>query len=280
MNNKHPEAETGTVFTPNEVRQWIARARSYRPVVPKEVSDYMVGAYVRMRQQQKRDESNKKAFTHTSPRTLLGVLRLSQALARLRFADSVISEDVDEALRLTEVSKASLYGDERARGDQTPSSKIYHLVRGMKDAASATVADGSGELDLRRVRERVLAKGFTEDQFQEAVEEYALIDVSLVKSVFCGFMLTVIARCGKLLLKELVSYSSRREKMTMRMMSEAGEQCDGFSKAGVCLNYGDYRQCEHVVCYLVWHLPLTSLCFISCPQGRLYLCRSLCANCP
>lgn len=203
IHNKHPEATTGVVFTPNEVRQWVSRARSYRPVVPKEVSDYMVGAYVRMRQQQKRDESTKRAFTHTSPRTLLGVLRISQALARLRFADAVITEDVDEALRLVEVSKASLYTDERGRGDQTPSSKIYHLVRGMKDSGAAAVGDGSGELDLRRVRERVLAKGFTADQFEEAVDEYSLLDVSFTHSLPFLHILMLFNRCGKLLQKVL-----------------------------------------------------------------------------
>jgi DNA replication licensing factor MCM7 len=184
IHNKHPEAESGVVFSPNEVRQYIARARSYRPTVPKEVSDYMVGAYVRMRQQQKRDENTKRAFTHTSSRTLLGVLRISQALARLRFADAVITEDVDEALRLVEVSKASLYSDERGRGDFSPSSKIYHLISAMKESGAAAVDDGSGELDLRRVRERVLAKGFTEDQYDEAIDEYALLDVSFSPPYF------------------------------------------------------------------------------------------------
>lgn len=129
MHNKHPEAAGGVVFTPAEVRQWVARARSYRPVFPKEVSHYLEGVYVRMRQQQKRDEGSQKQFTHTSPRTLLGIMRLSQALARLRFAEEVIMEDVDEALRLVEVSKASLYAEDRNRDDYTPSSKIYHLVR-------------------------------------------------------------------------------------------------------------------------------------------------------
>ncbi|KAH5414991.1 DNA replication licensing factor MCM7 [Parastagonospora nodorum] len=178
MHNKHPEVQGGIVFSPAEVRQWVARARSYRPNVPKEVSDYMVGAYVRMRQQQKRDEGSKKAFTHTSPRTLLGVLRLAQALARLRFADEVISEDVDEALRLTEVSKASLYADDNRRDDYTPSSKIYHLIKSMEASGAAAVGDGTrGEMDLRRVRERVLAKGFTADQFEQAIDEYAMLDV-------------------------------------------------------------------------------------------------------
>jgi len=131
-----------------------------------------------MRQQHKRNEASKRAFTHTSPRTLLGVLRLGQALARLRFAEEVVAEDIDEALRLIEVSKASLYEDGRNRGDQTPSSKIYHLVVAMRASGAAAVGDGSGELDLRRVRERVLAKGFTEGQFEEAVDEYAMLDVS------------------------------------------------------------------------------------------------------
>ncbi|MCJ1406616.1 Mcm2-7 hexameric complex component [Ptychographa xylographoides] len=177
MNNKHPETE-GVVFTPHEVRQYIAQARSWRPTVPKHVSDYMVGAYVRMRQQQKRDEGGKKHFTHTSPRTLIGIVRLSQALARLRFSDQVVADDVDEALRLVEVSKASLYNESRSGGDQSPSSKIYNLIRAMKDSGAAAVGDGSrGELSIKKVRERIIAKGFTEDQFSQTLDEYALLDV-------------------------------------------------------------------------------------------------------
>lgn len=180
IHNSHPQAQEGDlIFTPAEVRQWIARARTFRPVVPKSVSDYLVGAYVRMRQQQKRDESAKRQFSHASPRTLLGVVRLSQALARLRFSDVVVTEDVDEALRLVEVSKASLYENSRGQGDQTPSSKIYHLIRGMAASGAAAVGSGRrGELSMQRVRERVLAKGFTEDQFEDAITEYSLLDVS------------------------------------------------------------------------------------------------------
>jgi DNA replication licensing factor MCM7 len=178
----------------------------------------MVGAYVRMRQQQKRDEGSKKQFTHTSPRTLLGVLRLSQALARLRFAETVITEDVDEALRLTEVSKASLYADDRNRDDHTPSSRIYHLIRAMAASGAAAVGDGSrGELDLRRVRERVLAKGFTDDQFEQAIDEYALLDV---RSFFpCQNrirLLMVPHRSGKRLLRAR-GWCSLRRVMRMRI---------------------------------------------------------------
>jgi len=47
-------------------------------------------------------------MTFTSARNLLGILRLSTALARLRLSDSVEKDDVAEALRLLEMSKDSL----------------------------------------------------------------------------------------------------------------------------------------------------------------------------
>ena len=185
MHNRHPDAEAGAVvFSPHEVRQYVAQARSYRPTLPKTVSDYMIGAYVRMRQQQKRDEGGKKHFTHTSPRTLLGVIRLSQALARLRFSELVDTADVDEALRLIEVSKASLYNEQRNTSDQTPSSRIYNLVRGYRDSGALAVGDGSrGELSLQRVNERLVAQGFTQDQIAHAIDEYSLLDVSSIASL-------------------------------------------------------------------------------------------------
>jgi MoxR-like ATPase len=262
MNNAHPEPAGGIVFSPAEVRQWVARARSFRPTVPKEVSDYMVGAYVRMRQQQKRDEGSKKAFTHTSPRTLLGVLRLAQALARLRFAEEVISEDVDEALRLTEVSKASLYADENRRDDHTPSSKIYQLVKTMEASGAAAVGDGTrGELDLRRVRERVLAKGFTADQFEQAIDEYAMLDVSSDLGCILRPSLLTLRRSGKQQEKAPAWCSSRPATMiwiwtTMisRLRNEAVLEFLELAHKGVVdsmtLNCDD----EACMCTAVFHL--------------------------
>lgn len=121
-----------------------------------------------------------RQFTHASPRTLLGIVRLSQALARLRFADTVVIEDTDEALRLIEVSKASLYGKDEWDEDNTVSSKIYNIIRTLAfGGASGGGAGGvgNGELSMRTVRERVLAKGFTDDQLADVVDEYAALDV-------------------------------------------------------------------------------------------------------
>ncbi len=44
---------------------------------------------------------------YITPRTLLGVIRTAQALAKIRFSDRVEQEDVDEGLRLIEACQAS-----------------------------------------------------------------------------------------------------------------------------------------------------------------------------
>jgi DNA replication licensing factor MCM7 len=172
--------DTGVTFSPNEVRTYIAAARQYRPVIPPSVSSYLTGAYVRLRQHQRRADEANKSFTHTSPRTLLGVLRLSQALARLRFSNTVENTDVDEALRLIDVSKSSLYTDRSRTGaDQTVSSRVYDAIRQIRDSGAAAVGR-RGEMNLVRVREIVLGKGFTADNLEHTLEEYELLDVSLL----------------------------------------------------------------------------------------------------
>lgn len=60
--------------------------------------------YVEMRKRARND----KDMTFTSPRNLLAVLRLATALARLRIADEVARGDIQEAIRLMEMSKQSI----------------------------------------------------------------------------------------------------------------------------------------------------------------------------
>lgn len=180
-------------------RHYIAEARKKRPTVPPQVSNYIVESYVRLRKHSQEKEKEKKAYTYTSARTLLGVLRLSQALARLRFAETVEHPDVDEALRLMEVSNESLKDDDdnEREPDQTTTSKVYRIIKDMLVARSSGSRKGygrgrgrlgkgpSGERDMDMddddddndvlslvdVRARVLASGFTEEQLNATITE-------------------------------------------------------------------------------------------------------------
>ncbi|KAM5351694.1 hypothetical protein ACJ41O_004417 [Fusarium nematophilum] len=184
MNSRHPDLGTdNVVFSPHEVRSYIAQARTYRPVVPESVSEYMIKTYVRMRDQQQRAEKKGKQFTHTTPRTLLGVVRLAQALARLRFSNEATQDDVDEALRLVEASKESLNSDlGTGRRELSAINRIYNLVKTLADTGACRPDDADDddlgvELSMRKVKERVIAKGFTEDQWINTLEEYTDADL-------------------------------------------------------------------------------------------------------
>jgi DNA replication licensing factor MCM7 len=52
-----------------------------------------------------------------------------QALARLRFSETVAQSDADEAFRLMQMSKYSLYSDDRQRSGLDAISDIYSILR-------------------------------------------------------------------------------------------------------------------------------------------------------
>lgn len=158
MHNKPPELDFKPV-SPMVMKHYIAAARQHRPTVPKAASNYIVSAYVKLRNQSKEEEAKGQAFTYTSARTLLGLLRMSQALARLRFSAEVTIEDVDGALELIDVSKSSLInrskGDRNgdANADQTFTSKIYYLLRDMaKDAGAVAREEVEAQTRARQSR--------------------------------------------------------------------------------------------------------------------------------
>lgn len=133
-----------------------------------------------LRKKSKEEEEQKKSHSYTSARTLLGVLRLAQALARLRYSDEVERGDVDEALRLMEVSKESLYEDEdkERKGDQSEVSRVFRLIKDIftregalrrKKPTRRTARMGKGPN-----REREMAVDSDED---EASEEMSMVDV-------------------------------------------------------------------------------------------------------
>ncbi|KIJ27820.1 hypothetical protein M422DRAFT_270920 [Sphaerobolus stellatus SS14] len=190
MHSAPPPLDFETI-EPVLMRHYIALARQKRPTVPREVSDYVVRAYVRLRKMQKELEEQDKTHSYTSARTLLGVLRLSQALARLRFDDYVTISDVDEALRLMEVSKESLIddADKEREIDQSETSVIYRLIKDMAAGRTDVLGsgpggddmdvdmDGDNELTLADIRSICMAKGHSETAMMECIIQYEELDV-------------------------------------------------------------------------------------------------------
>merc|ERR1719369_616592 len=110
----------------NLMRRYIALCQTKQPAIPESLTDYITGAYVEMR----KEARGSKDTTFTSARTLLAILRLATALARLRMMESVEKEDVNEAMRLMEMSKDSLQADKSSNTRaQRPADVIFSLLR-------------------------------------------------------------------------------------------------------------------------------------------------------
>lgn len=172
MYNKQPDLDFEPI-EPARMREYIAVAKSKRPVMRSEVNEYVIQAYIRLRQDSKREMDSKFSFGQATPRTLLGIIRLAQALAKLRLMDTVEIEDVEEALRLIKVSKESLYQDNnRRREEENPTTKIFTIIKKM----SQDRIHGS-TIPYDSIVKAVRSRGFTMLQLSNCIQEYSYLNV-------------------------------------------------------------------------------------------------------
>lgn len=144
------------------MRRYIALCKTYNPKIPEFLTENIVAAYIEMRQEAR----NNRNMTYTSARTLLAVLRLGTALARLRLSDVVDRGDVTEAIRLITMSKESVQAEiEQSQPAETRSEKIFKIIQSMTES-------GSREVLMAEARERCHMLGYSEEDIQEAIDEY------------------------------------------------------------------------------------------------------------
>ncbi|KAG6500992.1 DNA replication licensing factor MCM7-like [Zingiber officinale] len=157
-----------TPLEPSMLRSYISAARKITPSVPKELEDYIATAYSSIRQEEARSNA---PHSYTTIRTLLSIIRISIALARLRFSNTVAQSDVDEALRLMQMSKFSLYSEDRQKSGLDAISDIYSILR---DEASRT---STMDVSYTRALNWISRKGYSEVQLKQCLEEYAALNV-------------------------------------------------------------------------------------------------------
>ncbi|VDD76385.1 unnamed protein product [Mesocestoides corti] len=159
------------ILTLDELRRLIGVARAQpAPSVPAYLADYLVGAYVEMRKEARVN----REMTYTSARTLLGIMRLSTARARLRGGTEVTKADIDEAMRLMEASRASVHNPIGGPRDHNrPASYKDNIYQVIRDLLSA----GGGSTRLADIMERCAAKGYTPAQVNEVVDAYENLNV-------------------------------------------------------------------------------------------------------
>lgn len=162
-----PQNASQAPLSPELLRAYIAAAKSHDPYVPLALSDYIAAVYAEMRAE---EAAAALPHSYTTARTLLSILRLSQALARLRFADHIEQNDVDEALRLMKMSKSSLYDENNAERALDPISRIFARIRQHAERTQSMRLTWADISDL-------LGTSFKPEQIRQCLVDYASINV-------------------------------------------------------------------------------------------------------
>uniref|UniRef100_A0A915DSI2 DNA replication licensing factor MCM7 n=1 Tax=Ditylenchus dipsaci TaxID=166011 RepID=A0A915DSI2_9BILA len=163
-------------FKPIEMvlfRKYIALCKRKQPTIPEPLKQRLVEMYVDIR----RDALNDSDSIFTSPRILLGAIRLSTALARIRLSDVVSEEDVEEAIRLMMASKASLHSRQpRIEKYKDPREKAFNVIRELLQESNKAPV----KLDL--VYKKCNQKGFTDQVVANCISDWSEAGVLSVDS--------------------------------------------------------------------------------------------------
>lgn len=158
------------------LRAYIGEARKIDPVIDPAAGKSITDIYCEMRAQSARHSNVVTA------RSLLSLIRLSQACARLRFSDRVMESDVREAGRLLDCSKASL--QDTAASDTrnfvtTSDASIFTII---KDIARRRTS-----VQLTEIRPALMVKGISEAQLQRCLKTYEEVGVWTVRGTEIEF---------------------------------------------------------------------------------------------
>merc|ERR1712183_1138740 len=172
-------------FDGNFMRSYIRKAPSFEPMIDDALQRDIVDAYVSMRDDEKRgDVDSRKSYT--TPRTLLAILRLSQAHARARFSQRVERQDFEEAMRLMKVSKESVELSAPAKRDANPLDVIHDIVADLARRSENV----DGWVDMQHVVSMAGHKAMNREMCIEALENWESLNLitfnperTMVKSI-------------------------------------------------------------------------------------------------
>jgi len=159
-------------FDASFMRTYIRKARCYEPMIDDSLQKSIVDEYVQMRDDEKRSDIDSKK-SYTTPRTLLAMLRLSQAHARSRFSERVERQDFDEAMRLMKVSKESVEASAPAKKNTNPLDLVYDVISDLSQQSG----NSDNWIELAHIVSMAGHKAMSREVVIEAIEQWENLSV-------------------------------------------------------------------------------------------------------
>jgi len=162
-------------FTASFVRSYVSVAKKLQPTLSKDLHQFIIERYIEKR---RANVESKAGYAYTTPRTLLAIIRLSQAMARIRLSEEVDQNDVDEALRLMEQSQASvletLEDEQLIKPKSDTISAIFSIITDMCRASP------NYAIKYANLEKKVLARGYVLQSLEKCINQYSTLGVLLV----------------------------------------------------------------------------------------------------
>ncbi|CDO63529.1 DNA replication licensing factor MCM7, putative [Plasmodium reichenowi] len=160
------------------LRAFIQLAKKKQPTISPELIPKITQWYVSTRQLESQQERySDTRINYTTPRALLAILRISQALARLRDSDIIETADFEEAIRLTEQSKASVSLQTEKRRRKDVSNEIMNIIKNIKDKIMEKKKKWNGWIPIEEIERQSVTKGFTRAHVMNTIDKYVELTV-------------------------------------------------------------------------------------------------------
>mmetsp|Transcript_6265 Transcript_6265/g.16009 ORF Transcript_6265/g.16009 Transcript_6265/m.16009 type:complete len:715 (-) Transcript_6265:352-2496(-) len=163
-------------------RSFFIEAQKISPMLPPTVFDFLIYNYIMWRSQDKENNRNQIEI-----KTFAIVIRLSISLARLKFQNLVSKNDINEAIRLIEISKKSRNKVPNFLSKiqkEKLENKIYSIIRDL------SIKSKKRELELAWLEKLILKKGFTREEFVNCLGFYEELNIWKL-SVFYGKLIFI-----------------------------------------------------------------------------------------
>ncbi|GAB64395.1 DNA replication licensing factor MCM7 [Plasmodium cynomolgi strain B] len=160
------------------LRAFIQLAKKKEPTISPDLIPKITQWYVSSRQLESQQERyNDTRINYTTPRALLAILRISQALARLRDSDVIETADFEEAIRLTEQSKASVSQQTEKRRRKDSSTEIMNIIKSIKEKIMEKKKKWNGWISIEEIETQAVTKGFTKAHVFNTIDKYVELTV-------------------------------------------------------------------------------------------------------
>ncbi|KRW98341.1 P-loop containing nucleoside triphosphate hydrolase [Pseudocohnilembus persalinus] len=158
------------IYNENFIKNYIGIAQQFTPTISPDVHKLISSIYVEKRQKQAESGSGDYYCT---PRTLLSLIRLATAHAKLRQSNLVEEQDVEEAVRLFDIAQASVRTDDDEdeetgvkRRQEQPKERIFQEIKRVCNLK----LDKTMTMD--NLRKKVMNMGLREQDLKECLRTY------------------------------------------------------------------------------------------------------------